>query len=1050
MSAFATAVQDETRGCSTVRRCLCYASHVNLRLRAIPWLGLAWVTIILAVRVGAEEQANWRLFRTSDGLRDSAVSAVTVSPRGNVWAKHSDVNEISVLDGYEFHAIPSPGRDNYRIYESQTGQLWSLYAGGIIVFEGGQWVRHPVAEIRAEVQADPLRQIRQIPLLPVQQGRVLFLLSDRLMEYDVVQRQLTLLKQARESGLGRFVEMNESRDRGLWITGLDGIGKLPRPVREITSTTPWQMIHFLRKDLGVENMQRPFESSEGSLILAGSDASGDNKRAILKFDGTRWMKYSIGLENIRQAWGGWDDTVWAYTINSLIRFTPGLSPSISKERIWWGQYKDVAVETNGVFWLATSEGLVRYAPYLWRRPRQLEGLEAPVHAMLEDSRDRLWFASAEGLVLWDEAGVSRHRLPEGFEGEFQATDALFELANGTLAIASKQTPLLFDPEKKSFSDPQHSDKARLQFVGEATNKQIWVQVADSGLEAGKARLELYDGNQFHGGIELPEGFTDELFFAHQSVDGGIWVGGSHGVAVYRDGKWNTFGHAEGFRADKAYCWLEHEGKIWCAGTDRIVEFDGTRWSLVRSGLDRVSAMVRSRTGKIWVATGNGLYAHANDAWVANGVEEGLPSASISEVMEDRRGRIWAGTAGGVSLYHPDSDRHPPKTLTPTMNIRERTGPDVPISIMFSAIDKWQYSAPERLLFSHRIDEGQWSPYTNALTAMLENLRAGKHRLEVRSMDRNWNESESFAFVDFSIVIPWYQEKRLIVVMASGLVLVLFFAGLAVNRHLQLIRSYAEVERIVAVRTRELERANQEILHSQKMRALGTLAAGIAHDFNNILSIIKGSAQIIENHPEDKEKIRTRVGRIKTVVDQGAGIVKSMLGLSRVTHENLQWVDVNLVVEETIKTVGDRFLHEVTIRFEPGRALPQVKGLRELIQQMLLNLVLNAADAMSGQGEITLRTGVVEESPSGMALAPAIAPRYVFIAVQDSGSGIAPEVLPRIFEPFFTTKSFSSRRGTGLGLSMVYELAKELGYGLRVDSVLGQGSTFTIYMPERFR
>jgi signal transduction histidine kinase len=115
---------------------------------------------------------------------------------------------------------------------------------------------------------------------------------------------------------------------------------------------------------------------------------------------------------------------------------------------------------------------------------------------------------------------------------------------------------------------------------------------------------------------------------------------------------------------------------------------------------------------------------------------------------------------------------------------------------------------------------------------------------------------------------------------------------------------------------------------------------------------------------------------------------------------------------------------------------------------LTNLILNASDAMSGKGTIILRSGTMEELPEGLVLKPAAAERYVYIAVQDSGCGIAPETLSRIFEPFFTTKSFSSRRGTGLGLSMVYEFAKELGVGLRVESVQGQGSTFTLILPAR--
>jgi signal transduction histidine kinase len=254
-----------------------------------------------------------------------------------------------------------------------------------------------------------------------------------------------------------------------------------------------------------------------------------------------------------------------------------------------------------------------------------------------------------------------------------------------------------------------------------------------------------------------------------------------------------------------------------------------------------------------------------------------------------------------------------------------------------------------------------------------------------------------------------------------------------------------VERIVEQRTKELERANQELLHSQKMRALGTLAAGIAHDFNSILSIIKGSAQIIETNLDDREKVRTRVDRIKTMVEQGSGIVKAMLEISRVGREE-KLCDVNELVSETRRLLTDQFQHEVTLRLEPAAILPPVEGVGELIQQMLLNLVLNAADAMSGRGEIILRTGLLKRTPPGLVLAPAAKPPLVCVSVQDQGSGVAPEILPRIFEPFFTTKAFSTRRGTGLGLSMVYEIAKEMGYGLMVQSVPDKGSTFSILIP----
>ena len=203
-----------------------------------------------------------------------------------------------------------------------------------------------------------------------------------------------------------------------------------------------------------------------------------------------------------------------------------------------------------------------------------------------------------------------------------------------------------------------------------------------------------------------------------------------------------------------------------------------------------------------------------------------------------------------------------------------------VNLAFEARDRWKYTARARHLFSYRLDERDWTPFLEQNIIAFTELAPGKHYFQVRAMDRNANVETKPAHLEFAIVVPWYRESRSLWIASLGLAGALFFAGLAFNRHRRLVRSYAEVERKVAERTRELELANRELMHSQKMTALGTLAAGIAHDFNNILSIIKGSAQIIEDNLDNHEKVRTRVDRINMVVDQGAGIVKAMLGFSR--------------------------------------------------------------------------------------------------------------------------------------------------------------------------
>jgi signal transduction histidine kinase len=137
---------------------------------------------------------------------------------------------------------------------------------------------------------------------------------------------------------------------------------------------------------------------------------------------------------------------------------------------------------------------------------------------------------------------------------------------------------------------------------------------------------------------------------------------------------------------------------------------------------------------------------------------------------------------------------------------------------------------------------------------------------------------------------------------------------------------------------------------------------------------------------------------------------------------------------------------VEVKFEPAPDLPEVWASKNFIQQILLNFIFNAAEAMTARKQVILSTQKVERLPASLVLEPAPARAHVSVSVRDSGCGIPPENLPRIFEPFFTTKALSARRGTGLGLSMVYELAKKMGAGIAVESVVNQGSMFTLILP----
>jgi len=539
----------------------------------------------------------------------------------------------------------------------------------------------------------------------------------------------------------------------------------------------------------------------------------------------------------------------------------------------------------------------------------------------------------------------------------------------------------------------------------------------------------------------------EWTVAFKSSNGDEWFGGEHGMARLRQGVFRFFLSSNQLGPEEVFAFTEApDGRFWCGTTHKVWEFDGRNWLISRGGFERVNALHCTRDGTLWIATSEGVHRQVQAVWIANGVEDGLPSPDVLGVHELVSGGIAVETSHGWSAFHPENDITAP--LTSISSDETRYPEDAVIRLTFGGRDKWDQTTSGRLLFSYRLDARDWSPFQDTHEVTFTDLKVGRHYFQVRAMDRAGNIDQKRARLDINVLVPWYRETRLVFILAGALVVALFFAGLAFNRHRKLQSSYKEIERQVAERTHQLELANRELLHSQKMNALGALSAGIAHDFNNILSIIKGSAQIIEDNTDNPEKIRVRVDRIKTVVQQGAEVVDAMLGFSRSTDEPPAPCDLNLVVDETRKLLGDRFLREVEVSFERGEGIREISIRRDFVQQILLNFIFNAAESMSGRKQIKLATRLAEKLPDELFLSPAAAGQYVFISVSDIGSGIAPEIKSRIFEPFFTTKALSTKRGTGLGLSMVYELAKKLEAGLALESTVGKGSRFTLILGVR--
>jgi len=242
---------------------------------------------------------------------------------------------------------------------------------------------------------------------------------------------------------------------------------------------------------------------------------------------------------------------------------------------------------------------------------------------------------------------------------------------------------------------------------------------------------------------------------------------------------------------------------------------------------------------------------------------------------------------------------------------------------------------------------------------------------------------------------------------------------------------------------ERKRMEAQILQAQKMEAIGTLAGGIAHDFNNLLMVIQGNASLMLLDVDPSHPHYEMLSSIVKQVQSGSRLTNQLLGYARKGKYDVRSFQLNQLVEETSTTFG-RTRKEITIHREPADDLFPIEGDIGQIEQILMNLLVNAADAMPAGGDIFLRTINI---PHGDMKGKLYNPKpgdYILLTVADTGIGMDPKTVQHIFEPFFTTKELG--RGTGLGLASVYGIVKGHGGYVDVESEKGQGTTFKIYLP----
>ena len=262
---------------------------------------------------------------------------------------------------------------------------------------------------------------------------------------------------------------------------------------------------------------------------------------------------------------------------------------------------------------------------------------------------------------------------------------------------------------------------------------------------------------------------------------------------------------------------------------------------------------------------------------------------------------------------------------------------------------------------------------------------------------------------------------------------------------QVTRAFDRMRSTLQKNEARRQQLEDQLRQSQKMDALGRLAGGVAHDFNNLLTVIKGHGDLLLGRLEPTDSLHISGLQIVKAADRAASLTRQLLAFCRMQLLQPKVVDLNALVSEMCSLLRRLVREDIAFTFQAGESLGRVKADPGQIEQVIVNLTVNACDAMPEGGKLTIETQNLNVDEKFAATRPPIQPgAYVVLAVTDTGQGMDAGTRARIFEPFFTTKE--QGKGTGLGLATVYGVVKQSGGCIWVDSEPGKGARFEVYLP----
>jgi len=1028
---------------------------------------------------GAPERSYvLRSIDSDDGLPDTQVNAIVQTPDGYLWL--GTRRGLARYDGLAFHlfspddtpVLPAGQVNGLRV--DRNGRLWIATSRGLVVRQNGELRRIPSDQVPNDAVWDVLHdrhgrlwvagafglrvgdgtRFAQVAgtdsmylysLSEDAKGRI-WMAGRGILASLVDGEGLPTI--ARRDPEDRFFVAQADGDSSLWVGTRWGALQLdvsdPRAVRTVT--------RLAQGDPENGNEVWTLTRTPDGDIWLGSERQG-----VQRWDGSRLVSYEHAVAGVPDpVWMLYVDLrgrVWAGTTTGLLRFQRSafttLADGLAPRSVW-----SVRADVAGTLWAATSDGRVsyltdrRWTPVVPRVGRNLASAIWPrrdggIYVAHEDGR--ILLATRQG---WRDVTAEL-----GLEG--RDIVSLYEEPDGTIWAASKSA--LYRVRNGAVSAMHESFGLALQH-----SPRVIMRDHRGRLLVAGTRLTMVERGSVRT-LGADQGLTTEDITSLLPEGDNLWIAtADSGLFLLRNGVVRHLGRFD----------ARLRREMLAMATDRY----GYLWLSSSFGLHRVSRHDLERAAAGEPVT---VKVRTFDR------TDGLPTTEFnsdfqSQLVTDAQGRLWFPTYAGAVRLDPrelDADSLPPQVHLEALVVDGVANPVAPVVRLPSRPTRVELTfaatnalVPSRVRAEYRMVgiDSAWRDADQRRTLSFGPLRGGRYRLEVRvaAEDGDWNPQMATLDLDIPLGLhetAWFFPA--VLVLAVGAVLLAArwrlrilqrreqqLASMVDERTRELAASRASLEQRVIERTAELAfeleertRLEQRLVAAQKLEGIGRLAGGVAHEINNSITGVLGFTELARTSAGKDPALAADLDEIWKAGRRVADVARQLLAFARRQHSKPVPVQLASLLSSMERGLQQSVGDGIALSMELEQGLPPVLADPSQLEQLFVNLVMNARDAMPAGGPLMIRLAgqrLDEARPGGvMPLAPG---RYVTVDVIDAGTGIAPEVRPRLFEPFFTTKDVN--QGSGLGLAVCHGIVTGHGGAIEVDSTLGQGSRFTVWLP----